>query len=69
MLRAVLLSAIALALMGGTLCSELERVVPGAPVAAAAAATAEANQRLVIKFCYAQYRSQSDIMRCLAQGV
>ena len=68
MLRAVLFSAIALALMGGTFCGESELARPGEPVAAATA-TAEANQRFVIKFCYAQYRGQSDIMRCLAQGV
>ena len=67
-MRAVLYSAIALALMGGTLCSELERGQPGETVGAATAA-AEANQRFVIKFCYAQYRGQSDVMRCLAQGV
>jgi hypothetical protein len=68
MWRAVLFSAIALALMGGTFCSEAERAQSGEALAAAAT-TAEANQRFVIKFCYAQYRSQSDIMRCLAQGV
>ena len=68
MLRAVLLSAIALALMGGTFCGDLERAQPGQPVAATAA-SAEANQRFVINFCYAQYRGQSDIMRCLARGV
>jgi hypothetical protein len=68
MLRAVLLSAIALTLMGGTFCSDSERAQPGDTFAATAAA-AEAKQRFVINFCYAQYRSQSDIMRCLAQGI
>jgi hypothetical protein len=68
MLRAVLLSAVALALMGGTFCTEPERAQPAGALAAPTA-LAEANQRFVIKFCYAQYRSQSDVMRCLAQGV
>jgi len=67
MLRAVLLSAIALALMGGTIFfGEFERAQPGEALAATAAV---ANQRFVINFCYAQYRGQSDIMRCLARGV
>ena len=26
------------------------------------------EQRLLIKFCYAQYRSQSDVTRCLGRG-
>ncbi len=63
MLRAVLLSAIALALMGATFCGE------SGEGHAATAASAEAHQRFVINFCYAQYRSQSDVMRCLAQGI
>ena len=57
-----------LALMGATFCGESERVQPGEALAATAAA-AEAKQRFVINFCYAQYRSQSDILRCLALGV
>ena len=68
MFRAVLVSAIALALMGSTFCGDLEGAQPGEPIAATAA-YAEANQRFVINFCYAQYRGQRDIMRCLARCV
>jgi hypothetical protein len=29
----------------------------------------EASQRFAIKFCYAQYRSQTDVSRCLLRNI
>jgi hypothetical protein len=71
MLRTVLLSAVVVALMSGTFCSGADRPQTASALAASATreTVADLNQRLAIKFCYAQYRGQSDIMRCLAQGV
>jgi hypothetical protein len=34
----------------------------------AAGTRANVEQRVLIKHCYGQYRSQSDITRCLGQG-
>jgi hypothetical protein len=29
----------------------------------------QVEERFAIQFCYAQYRSQSDVLRCLAQSM
>jgi hypothetical protein len=41
----------------------------GVPPPDASAAIRAVQERALIRHCYAQYRGQDDVMRCLARGV
>ena len=64
-MQRVMLVAFAVACVAGaTLLAASER----ADEPAAMQGGPEIEQRFLIKFCYAQYRHQSDVIRCLGRG-
>jgi hypothetical protein len=70
MRRSVLTAALLLAILPVAIaagCFELGRG-EDTPRRAEPEPDPAAQQRFIVKFCYAQYRGQSDILRCLKQA-
>jgi hypothetical protein len=67
MKRSFLLSTVAIVLTG-IVFADCPLRESGVAASASSALETQAQQRFLINYCYAQYRSQSDVSRCIARG-
>jgi hypothetical protein len=63
LLAALAIVAIPISMSAGCFESGAGTAAPSSPLAR------QVEERFAIQFCYAQYRSQSDVLRCLAQSM